>query len=63
MKSLFLTNWAPKLMSLVLASVLWFLIKKNVETTVSRLERAPSKQLPNEMRRETKSVKHREKGG
>ena len=31
MKTLILNNWAAKIASLVLASVLWFLIKKNIE--------------------------------
>jgi hypothetical protein len=33
MKTLILNNWAAKVASLVLASVLWFLIKKNLEET------------------------------
>ncbi len=33
MKNLILNNWAAKLASLVLASVLWFLIRKNLEET------------------------------
>ena len=31
MKTLILNNWPAKIASLVLASVLWFLIKKNIE--------------------------------
>jgi hypothetical protein len=31
MKTLILNNWAAKVASLVLASVLWFLIRKNIE--------------------------------
>ncbi len=31
MKNLILNNWAAKIASLVLASTLWFLIKKNIE--------------------------------
>ena len=36
MKTLILKNWAAKIASLVLASVLWFLIKKNIEETASQ---------------------------
>jgi len=39
MKDLILNNWMAKIMSLLLAITLWFLIKKNVETTL-RLEPA-----------------------
>ena len=35
MKNLIQNNWAAKIASLVLASVLWFLIKKNVKTPAS----------------------------
>jgi hypothetical protein len=31
MKQLILNNWVAKVASLVLASTLWFLIKKNIE--------------------------------
>jgi hypothetical protein len=31
MKNLILNNWAAKLASLAVASVLWFLIRKNIE--------------------------------
>jgi hypothetical protein len=31
MKNLILNNWVAKVASLVLASTLWFLIKKNIE--------------------------------
>ena len=34
MKDLILNNWMAKIMSLLLAITLWFLIKKNVETTL-----------------------------
>ncbi len=33
MKKLILTNWRAKLISLLLATTLWYLIKKNVVTT------------------------------
>ncbi len=33
MKSLILNNWAAKAVSLAVASVLWFLIRKNLEET------------------------------
>jgi YbbR domain-containing protein len=39
MKSLILKNWHAKLISLLLATTLWFLIKKNVATTQSQSER------------------------
>ncbi len=35
MKTLILNNWMAKIASLVLASVLWFLIKKNLETPMA----------------------------
>ena len=35
MKSLILKNWPAKLVSLLLATTLWYLIKKNVATTPS----------------------------
>ena len=35
MKRLILKNWRAKLISLLLASTLWYLIKKNVATTPS----------------------------
>ena len=38
MKTLILNNWAAKLASLVLASVLWFLIRKNLEETAPKDE-------------------------
>ena len=34
MKDLILHNWMAKIMSLLLAITLWFLIKKSVETTL-----------------------------
>ena len=33
MKTLILNNWVAKVASLVLASTLWFLIKKNIEAS------------------------------
>ena len=39
MKRLILKNWHAKLISLLLATTLWFLIKKNVATTPSPSER------------------------
>lgn len=33
MKNLILENWEAKLMALLAASVLWFLIKKTIDTT------------------------------
>jgi YbbR domain-containing protein len=35
MKKLILNNWPAKLTSLLLATALWYLIKKNVATTPS----------------------------
>jgi YbbR domain-containing protein len=35
MKKLILNNWHAKLISLLLATTLWYLIKKNVATTPS----------------------------
>ena len=34
MKTLILNNWVAKIASLVLASTLWFLIKKNIEVAL-----------------------------
>ncbi len=39
MKTLILKNWRAKLISLLLATTLWYLIKKNVATTPSSSER------------------------
>ena len=39
MKNLILQNWGAKLISLLLAITLWYLIKKNVATTPSPYER------------------------
>jgi len=38
MKSLILKNWPAKIASLALASVLWFLIKKNIEVAAPDLD-------------------------
>jgi hypothetical protein len=38
MKKLILKNWQAKIISLLLASTLWYLIKKNVATTPSPSE-------------------------
>ena len=35
-----LNNWRAKLISLLLATTLWYLIKKNVATTLSPFETA-----------------------
>ena len=43
MKKLILNNWHAKLISLILATTLWYLIKKNVATTP----------LPSEVRKTT----------
>jgi YbbR domain-containing protein len=36
MKTMIRNNWRAKLISLLLATTLWYLIKKNVATTPSR---------------------------
>jgi YbbR domain-containing protein len=41
MKKLILKNWRAKLISLLLATTLWYLIKKNVATTPSSSEGEP----------------------
>ena len=41
MKNLILNNWVAKIASLVLASTLWFLIKKNIEAGSNSLTEAP----------------------
>ena len=41
MKKLILNNWRAKLISLLLATTLWYLIKKNVATTLSPFDNAP----------------------
>jgi YbbR domain-containing protein len=40
MKKLILKNWQAKIISLLLATTLWYLIKKNVATTPSPSEGA-----------------------
>jgi YbbR domain-containing protein len=42
MKKLILTNWRAKVLSLLLATTLWYLIKKNVATTPSLYDLPPS---------------------
>jgi len=41
MKRLILKNWRAKLISLLLATTLWYLIKKNVATTPSPSDSTP----------------------
>jgi len=49
MKTLILNNWAAKIVSLVLASVLWFLIKKNIEyPSLDQAAQAPLVVTPTE---------------
>jgi YbbR domain-containing protein len=50
MKTLILNNWAAKIASLVLASVLWFLIKKNIEVPAddADMNKAPIVLTPTE---------------
>ena len=38
MKKMILNNWGPKLISLLLATALWYLIKKNTTTIPSPSE-------------------------
>jgi YbbR domain-containing protein len=47
MKKMILNNWRAKLISLLLATALWYLIKKNVATTPS-LSEMPSAQQSGE---------------
>jgi YbbR domain-containing protein len=42
MKKLLLQNWRAKLISLLLATTLWYLIKKNVTTTPSLFDEPPA---------------------
>lgn len=42
MKNLFLNNWGAKLVSLVIATILWFLIKKNIDTTSTSYKPIPT---------------------
>jgi YbbR domain-containing protein len=46
MKKLILNNWRAKLISLLLATTLWYLIKKNVATTLSPFDNAPELTAP-----------------
>ncbi len=48
MKALILNNWAAKIASLVLASVLWFLIRKNIERLPDDASQAPRVETPND---------------
>ena len=43
MKRLFLENWQAKLMALIVATAVWYLIKRNVEVSPERwrLEHRP----------------------
>lgn len=38
MKRLFLENWQAKLMSLIVATAVWYLIKKNVDSVPEQLQ-------------------------
>ena len=40
-----LKNWRAKLISLLLATTLWYLVKKNIETTPSPSERPSPAQV------------------
>jgi hypothetical protein len=40
-----LQNWRAKLISLLLATTVWYLIKKNVETTPSPSGKSPMEQV------------------
>ena len=60
MKSLILNNWQSKLVSLVLAVVMWAVIRKSIETTSlpSRIEFEAQKQnFQFELSRDGKSSK------
>jgi len=46
MKTQILNNWAAKIASLVLASVLWFLIKKRIEVPSPERYLAPQVETP-----------------
>jgi YbbR domain-containing protein len=50
MKKLILNNWQAKLISLLLATTLWYLIKKNVATTPSLSEEREGKPALTEKR-------------
>ncbi|HZC59004.1 MAG TPA: hypothetical protein VE154_03350 [Chthoniobacterales bacterium] len=36
MKRLFLENWRAKLMSLIVATAVWYLVKKNIDVSPER---------------------------
>lgn len=40
MKRLFLENWQAKLMCLIVATAVWYLIKKNVDSVPEQLQSA-----------------------
>jgi hypothetical protein len=46
MKRLFLENWRAKLMSLIVATAVWYLVKKNADVSPDRIgfERRPTAQ-------------------
>jgi hypothetical protein len=48
MKRLLLENWRAKLMALIVATAVWYLIKKNVDETTVRwkFERRPAAITP-----------------
>jgi hypothetical protein len=48
MKRLFLKNWRAKLMALIVATAVWYLIKKNVDVAPDRwgLEHRPATLAP-----------------
>jgi hypothetical protein len=48
MKRFFLENWRAKLMALIVATAVWYLIKKNVDETPGRwkLDRRPNALVP-----------------
>jgi hypothetical protein len=48
MKRLFMENWRAKLMALIVATAVWYLIKKNVDETPGRwrFDRRPAAMAP-----------------
>jgi hypothetical protein len=48
MKRLFMENWRAKLMALIVATAVWYLIKKNVDETPGRwkFDRRPAPMEP-----------------
>jgi hypothetical protein len=48
MKRLFLENWRAKLMALIVATAVWYLIKKNIDVAPDRwsLEHRPATLAP-----------------